>query len=122
YEQLLNLEGNVKYTEFANMVYNGVTYDGHHSWVPVLDNYYDTTYGTTTFDWLFAQSKDGEISKYTMTLDDFSVYTDDAQLADSYARNTHGGENTVTLVASPFGDSLGNAMQFTYQFANGYSG
>ncbi|CAM4461150.1 putative peptidase/beta-mannanase [Paenibacillus endophyticus] len=122
YEELSNRQANVKYTEFANMVYNGVTYDGHHSWVPVLDNYYDETYGIKTFDWLFAQSLEGEAGDYRMVLDDFSSYASSAELANAYARNTNGGANTVELVKSPFGESMNNAMAFTYSLTNGYSG
>lgn len=122
YEELSSRQANVKYTEFANMVYNGVTYDGHHSWVPVLDNYYDEKYGIKTFDWLFAQSLEGETSDYRMVLDDFSSYANSTELANAYARNTNGGSNTAELVKSPFGEDMNNAMRFTYSFTNGYSG
>lgn len=45
------LNGNVKFTEFPNV---GV-YQGHWSWVPVLNDYFSPKYRTSTMDWLFKQ-------------------------------------------------------------------
>ncbi|MDR1426430.1 MAG: glycoside hydrolase family 26 protein [Bifidobacteriaceae bacterium] len=59
---------------------------------------------------------------YTIDLDSFDSYADDAAVSAAYSRNTNGGQNSVALVASPFGDTLGNAMRLTYSFNNGYSG
>ncbi|MDR2252437.1 MAG: glycoside hydrolase family 26 protein [Bifidobacteriaceae bacterium] len=58
---------------------------------------------------------------YSIVLDSFA-YADDAALASAYSRNTNGGQNSATLVASPFGGDLGNALKFTYSYSNGYSG
>ncbi|MFD2330541.1 glycosyl hydrolase [Cohnella sp. GCM10020058] len=125
-EALTALGGNVRYTEYTGVVQDGVTYDGHQSWVPVLDNGIDAKYDAKPFDWLFAQSLAGggtvDPDKYKVALDDFSTYSDSAQLSGVYGRNTNGGQNTLTLVPSPFGEGLGNAMKFEYDLTNGYSG
>lgn len=57
-----------------------------------------------------------------VALDDFSQYADSAQLSAAYVRNANGGANTTRLVASPFGTGLGNALEFSYSYLNGYSG
>ncbi|TYB56972.1 hypothetical protein FXF51_41550 [Nonomuraea sp. PA05] len=59
---------------------------------------------------------------YREKLDDFSAYADSARLSAAYAPNPNGGSNTATLVPSPFGAGLGNAMEFAYTLTGGYSG
>lgn len=48
----------LQYTELENLPYNdnGTEghYNGHWSWVPLLNNYYSQEYQTNVFDWLFA--------------------------------------------------------------------
>ncbi|QEO14431.1 hypothetical protein FLP10_08345 [Agromyces intestinalis] len=69
-----------------------------------------------------AGAADDSAEEMRLVLDDFSGYTDDAALDSAYTRNANGGQNTATLVDSPFGDGLGQAMRFDYSFTSGYSG
>ncbi len=63
-----------------------------------------------------------EPEKFKIAIDNFDSYADSAALSAMYTRNSNGGQNTATLIASPFGAGLGNAMDFTYSFSSGYSG
>ena len=51
---LRSLDSNVRYSEYENVD----PYNGHFSWVPVLNNKVGPGYEETYIDWLFARSKD----------------------------------------------------------------
>lgn len=53
FAKLQGLGADVKYTEFPDV---GI-YQGHWSWVPVLNNYYSDAYETSVFDWFYSQKK-----------------------------------------------------------------